>query len=472
MIETLSREVGKAYHITLANGPITTFGGDYSTSIWTRIWDHQGSHKLLIEGQVTPSNGSVVLHYFNSGHSNTGGIKDHRFRNKSRKKASISELLQQGTLLPCDLLLFAIKALPGIRDLGSQHQEDETPGKHLVKLHIGYTDLSPGIWHHVTQTHILCDWHEEGEVKLQKKLDTCCKLYNRVSVDDEEDETKRDTARFYNQSPFETRISPTPEEQANHTWHQPTTEHTVDSATCFPRPELSTNGLPTHTQALHISCKRSHEEPEAPGNKLHRNNHQPDKHIAETKLVCEETFSKFLLDSVLASLAPPEIEKIPVFSKRVPISTVDPDIADYRAILGDITQDPSQFLPPAEKPPFRDFTTTEQEFFDTNFPKIPLDPERLPFPRNSTGNFTFCPEPDDISSLGSVQGKDQYPGPSRTVPSSEEEDPLSVDGSIHFSDSSSAFSAEIFFGKYRAPFSLLGSDDESLISPRSISSNW
>ena len=303
-------------------------------------------------------------------------------------------------------------------------------------------------------------------------MDTCCKLYNQVSIDDEEDETKRDIARFYNQSPFETRISPTPEEQANHTWHQPTTEHTVDSATCFPRPELSTNGLPTHTQALHISCKRSHEEPEAPGNKLHRNNHQPDKHIAESKLVCEETFSKFLLDSVLASLAPPEIEKIPVFSKRVPTSTVDPDIADYRAIFGDITQDPSQFLPPAEKPPFRDLTTTEQEFFDTNFPKIPLDPERLPFPRISTGNFTFCPEPDDISSLGSVQGKDQYPGPSRTVPSSEEEDPLSVDGSIHFSDSSSAFSAEIFFGKYRAPFSLLDSDDESLISPRSISSNW
>ena len=291
------------------------------------------------------------MDYFNSGTTNTGGIKDHRYNNKARKGASIQELLQQGTLLPCDLLLFGITALPGIRNLGINHYGDDQE-QHLIKLHIGYTDLNPGLWHHANQTHLSCEWHKEGEIKLIKTLDTCFRIHNRVNTHDNTDVTKRDTARFYNQSPFETRITLTPEDQANETWSQLNQHHETNSAECLPKRDRQINGLNTAIKICRASHKRSHGESRAEETKTKRQLNLTTERIANGDLVCGKRFEGFLLDSVLASLAPSETEKNNRNSRKGPIEPSDPDFADFRSIFGDITDDSTQFLPPAEKNTF------------------------------------------------------------------------------------------------------------------------
>ena len=166
--------------MTLSDGPITFTKGDHSRSIWIRIWDNNNTGKLLIEGRVSPANGKVIFGYLTAGSTNEGGTKNHRFNQTVTKEASIRELLQQNTLLSWDVLLFALIALQGISDLGVESHGGRPRGKHLVKLHIGYTELNPGHWHHFHRTHLPCAWHEEG-VCLVEIWSTCTRQRERAN---------------------------------------------------------------------------------------------------------------------------------------------------------------------------------------------------------------------------------------------------------------------------------------------------
>ena len=89
-----------------------------------------------------PKNGNVLLDYLTTGSTNEGGTKEHRLTQTTTDEATLRELRQNKDLLKRDVLLFALIALPGVRDLGVYSPKSGPRGIHLVKLHVGLSDLS------------------------------------------------------------------------------------------------------------------------------------------------------------------------------------------------------------------------------------------------------------------------------------------------------------------------------------------
>ena len=426
--------------MTLSDGPVTLTKGDHSRSIWIRIWDNNSTGKLLIEGRVSPANGKVIFDYLTAGSTNEGGTKNHRFNQTVTKEASIRELLQQNTLLSWDVLLFALIALPGIRDLGVESHGGKPRGKHLVKLHVGYTELKPGHWHHFHRTHLPCAWHEEGEAELTETLEVCIRIHNTVKLRDSDDELKRDTARFHNITPFGRRTIQIRKEQGNTAWHHlDDIEDKIASAECHPQQSRSINGPPIQIQANRACTKRPLDET-TPKSRITPTSSKTRKISTDHNLVCEaRRFAGILLDSVdiLTALTPEEIGGNPEYTKKGLTELLNPELEEFFSLLTDIARDSLLFLPPAEKPPIVDLTAPEDEYFNFDHFGNPESPK-------NTGENISCPEP----SIHEVQTKAQYPENRLSTPAKElRTEPLSP----CLSDTTSISSTDLFFERQAEP---------------------
>ena len=342
-----------------------------------RIWDNDKRGRLLIEGRIAPAHGKVILDYLTAGSTNEGGTKAHRFNNSVSKQASLREIQQNKSLLKQDVLLFALIALPGVRDLGTCTPEGGKTGSHLVKLHIGYTDLQTNSWHKINRTHLPCEWHPNGEVELSEPLDIHLKIHNKIEIRDVDDFNKRDTARFYRQSPFETRITAIPRIKIEETWHRldEITEEgpTTQSAHCLCTQKASfVHKLAHPVRAYKFCLKRNRNEDTNQSPKLQRTTNENQANTKEKELIDEANrFAKFLSDSIITSITEDNTDLQEIFNPRTPNKQTDPEQSITEPASTGINH-PAKFWIPIASPSYGELTPSEEEFFT-----MQLGPEDL-----------------------------------------------------------------------------------------------
>ena len=323
-----------------------------------------------------PKNGNVLLDYLTAGSTNEGGTKEHRFTQTTTVEATLRELRQNKNLLKRDVLLFALIALPGVRDLGVQSPDSGPRGAHLVKLHAGLSDLSLNVWHKVIRTHLPCDWTKNGETELSAPLNIHLRVHNRITLQDKTDIAKLDTLRFYNQSPFQEKITPTPKLHVEPTWHILDATNSNQSAECFPTQKTDQEAkLKEPRKAYKFTLKRQRSSNTEQPKKAERTVTQNARKVAElNRTDASKRFSNFLSDSVNASLLLDNEELREIFESGLTKPSTAEDFKHFATLLKEIIENPLDSLPLAEIPPFDKLSPENQEYFDKHLRPVTVDP--------------------------------------------------------------------------------------------------
>ena len=429
-----------------------------------RIWDNDTRKRLIIEGRVAPAHGKVVFDYLTAGSRNEGVPKEHRFTQPVQEQATLRELRQSKSLLTRDVLLFALIALPGIRDLGESPPDKDKTGSHLVKLHIGLTDLPTKTWHRISLTHLPCKWTREGEVALSDPLDVYLRVHNNIEIRDVDDIDKREDLRFYGQSPFRQELTTVPRLNTEPSWPNLDTVNGEQSATCLNQPKTSLKNTPgNNTRAYRFCLKRNRNETELQAQKSQRiTDKNPDITTKSNLADKAERFTNFLTDSIKATTSEENPDLTEFSTSKVPDRPIDAETAAFIEILGEIVKDPLNFLPPAESPPFKDLSPSEEEFFDLHLG--PLAPRtESPEDLGKFGPKEPSQETSKGSSSESIPDKEEYPAPNSTVESlsSVNCESAGESPSIHFSDAQSVFSTDLFYRPPRGQVELPDSEGRS-----------
>ena len=429
-----------------------------------RIWDNDTRKRLIIEGRVAPAHGKVVFDYLTAGSSNESGSKEHRFTQPVQEQATLRELRQNKSLLTRDVLLFALIALPGIRDLGESPADKDKAGSHLVKLHIGLTDLPIKTWHRITLTHLPCKWTREGEVALSEPLDVYLRLQNKIEIRDVDDIDKREDLRFYGQSPFRQELTTVPRLNTEASWLHLDTVNGEKSATCLNQPETSLKNTPANnTRAYRFCLKRNRDETELQAQKSQRITDKDPGATTKSNLADKaKRFTNFLTDSIKATTSEENPDITGFSTSKVPDKPTDAETAAFIEILGEIAKDPLNFLPPAESPPFNKLSPSEEEFFNLHLGPLAPRTESL----EDLGKFCQkepSQENTNGSSSESIPDKGEYPAPNSTVESlsSFDCDSAGESPSLHFSDAQSVFSTDLFYRPPRGQVDLHNSEGRS-----------